>query len=706
MGVKPNGELETRDAPPLARRAVVASSSAEGERTAEIIWTTGARVLRSTWPDESFYEELSLDPRHVRMDRLRAGAPLLNTHRANDLGDVIGVVEEATLDGKQGKATVRFAKDDPAADAVWRKVQDKIIRNVSVGYRVHRLEKIEEAEGEVPVYLATDWEPYEISVVPMGADAGAGMRNESATTNPCDVVAGGRRKEQAMTTKSSASATRSPDPKDTSNPGDQIPEGEDGEPSEGLPGVGDPGDEATPATGNPSRPVDGERRSLDAARRGERQRIVAINDAARALGVAPAVVKVAIDKGTPADDFRRQAIEIFQREGRIAFDHGPQIEPGEDARDKWMRGASNWLVKRTGLERVVVETAKRNGEAKPDLDPGEFRGMSLVDMARSYLERAGVRTQGMDKLVLVGKALTHRAGGMMTTSDFGNLLEGTLRRSLLGAYATAPDTWREFAAVGSVSDFRPHSRIRVGTLGALDKVNEHGEFRNKSLADATPEEIAAATYGNIIGITRQAIVNDDLGVFTGLSTILGRSAKRSIEIAVYRLLAENSGMGPTMADGYTLFHANHGNVGTGSALSVAGLDADRIKIATQMDQDSNDYLDLRPSVLLLPIGLEGQARVLIDAEYDIDEGDGTTPNRVRGLFPKIIGSPRITGTRRYAFADPADVPTLEVVFLDGKQEPDLEQQEGWRIDGTEWKVRLDFGVGAVDWRGAVTNAGA
>lgn len=691
----------TRQVPALVRRAEVAPGSvSEDKRTADIVWTTGARVLREPWFGEPYYEELSLDPAHVRMERLLNGAPLLNSHRADDLADVVGVVESASLQGDKGLATVRFAKDDPAAEAVFRKVRDGIVRNVSVGYRVHKLERIEAEDGKPPVYLATDWEPYEISMVPMGADAGAGVRSEGVATNPCEFVPSGRRKERTMTTKSTT-ATRSPAP--NPKPEDPTPEADEDAPAEGEPGRSDTGE--TPLPPPEPAPAESGERGLEGVRRGERERIASIRKIGRALGVTDALIERHIERSTTVNRFRAEAVEIFSRDGRIDTGHGQQVEAGEDSRDKWLRGTGAWLIKRTGLERAVIETAKRNGEAKPDLDPGEFRGMSLVDMARSYLERSGVRTQGMDKLVLVGKALTHRAGGMMTTSDFGNLLEGTLRRALLGAYALAPDTWREFAAVGSVSDFRPHGRIRVGTIGRLDKVNEHGEFKNKSLGDATPEEISAATYGNIVGITRQAIVNDDLGVFTGLSQILGRSSKRSIEIAVYELLAENAGLGPTMADGKTLFHADHGNIGTGSALSVAGLDADRIKMAIQTDQDANDYLDIRPSVLLVPVGLEGAARVLLDAEFDIDEADGTTPNKVRGLFSKIVGSPRISGTRRYAFANPADVPTIEVVFLDGQQEPFLEQQDGWRIDGTEWKVRLDFGVGAVDWRGATTNAG-
>ena len=77
-----------------------------------------------------------------------------------------------------------------------------------------------------------------------------------------------------------------------------------------------------------------------------------------------------------------------------------------------------------------------------------------------------------------------------------------------------------------------------------------------------------------------------------------------------------------------------------------------------------------------------------------------------GLFRDIVDSPRITGTRQYLFADPSDAPVFEVAFLEGEQQPFMETQDGWRTDGVEWKVRHDFGVAAIDFRGAVTDAGA
>ena len=370
----------------------------------------------------------------------------------------------------------------------------------------------------------------------------------------------------------------------------------------------------------------------------------------------------------------------------------PAVQTVEDESDKVKAAATNALMVRAGVTKDAAVLASMS--ANP------FRGHTLLDMARASLARAGIKTDGMDKMQIVAASFTQG------TSDFPVLLENTMHKTLQAAYARAALTWSRFCATGSVSDFRAHNRYRTGSFGALDAVNELGEYVNKSIPDGEKGTITAATKGNIINISRTAIVNDDLGAFVGLSGMLGRAAARTVEADVYALLALNSGLGPTMGDGYTLFHANHSNITTSAALSMAAIDLDRVAMASQLDVSGNDYLDLRPSVLVLPIGLGGSARSINDALYDPDTANKLQkPNVVNGLFSDIVDTPRITGNRRYLFADAMEAPVLEVAFLDGAQTPYLEVQNGFDVDGARYKVRLDYGVAAVDYRGAVTNAG-
>jgi hypothetical protein len=435
--------------------------------------------------------------------------------------------------------------------------------------------------------------------------------------------------------------------------------------------------------------------SEEAIRTAERERITGIQDACRVAKLDPKEAADMVGRGLTLEAARA---EIFAKMATRDKDLGPteqlvRVEGGEDARDKFFRGAINWLMVKGGVA------------AKDAGDPGEFRGMTLVDLARECLTRASVATRGWDKMRVVSEAFIRRSI-TQSTSDFATLLENTMHKMLQAAYATQADTWRRFCATSTVSDFRAHNRYRMGSFGSLDALLENGEFKNKAISDAEKASITATTKGNIINVSRQMIVNDDMGAFTRLMAMLGRAAGLSVEVDVYATLALNSNLGPTQTDGQPLFHSNRSNVGSNAAIAVASLDADRVIMAQQKDPWGNEYLDLRPAVLLVAIGLEGTAKVINTSTFDPDTANKLQrPNMVQGLFRDIVGSPRISGNRRYLFADPGVAPVLEVAFLEGQASPVLETQNGWRTDGAEMKVRFDYGVAAVDYRGAVTNAG-
>lgn len=328
-----------------------------------------------------------------------------------------------------------------------------------------------------------------------------------------------------------------------------------------------------------------------------------------------------------------------------------------------------------------------------------YRGRKLLNLAEMSLIRAGIRTDGMDQRAIVAAAFTQGTG------DFPILLENVMHKTLLGAYALQADTWTTFCARGTVSDFRAHNRYRVGSLSNLESKTELGEFRNKTIPDGEKASITAATKGNIINISREAVINDDMGALTGLASSLGRAAKRTVESDVYATLALNSGMGPTLADSVTLFHASHNNVSTG-APTVTSFEAARVVLSAQKDVSGNDYLALAPAVWLGPDGISGQARVVNNSTYDPDATNKLQrANIAASMVNTIVGTPRLTGTPWFLFADPSQAPVLEVAFLDGIDTPYLELENGFSVDGARWKVRMDYGIAGVDYRGAVRSTG-
>lgn len=183
--------LNTIELPALTRAAEVRSQSFDADaNTVDVIWTTGATVRRNSCVNGLYNEELVVTPQAVRLDRLNAGAPFLNSHGSYDVTQVIGSVVpgSARISNGTGLATIQLSRRPEVAGIVGD-IRDGVLRNVSVGYRYHRIEKIEGSDGKPPTWRVVDWEPLEISAVAVSADPGAQVRSAPSATFPCTVSA-------------------------------------------------------------------------------------------------------------------------------------------------------------------------------------------------------------------------------------------------------------------------------------------------------------------------------------------------------------------------------------------------------------------------------------------------------------------------------------------------------------------------------------
>jgi hypothetical protein len=458
-------------------------------------------------------------------------------------------------------------------------------------------------------------------------------------------------------------------------------------------------------------------RAVEEALAAERMRVADIRGIVRNAnlpdGVGEALADDLIKQNASVDQVRKVVLDHLVR-GSDAFatDGHVRIGAGEDRRDKFIRGATASIIERAGHTETILaaKTVKRIAPYLKDAetDAGEFRGMRLVDLARSALEMRGVSTKGLHGEALVKRALQYRDAGMNTTSDFTVLLESAVNRVFLGRYATIPVSWPLWCARKSVQDFRTTTFYRPGSFGKLDSVGEAGEIKHKNIPDGGKATLTPATKGNIIGITRRAIVNDDLGVFRDLGAGLGEAAALTVESDAWGLFS--SGLGVNAPDGTALFDAAHGNIGTTGAMSVATLDSIRSKMALQKDTSSNAFLAARPSILLVPVELGGTAKVFNSSSADpTDNKSSGVANKVQGLFPGgIIDSPylsALSAVRHYGLADPSILPVFAVGFLDGQEAPRIESRESFEVDGLQMRVVLDYGVAVLGYRGAVTCAG-
>jgi phage head maturation protease len=183
---------ETIRLPQFMRDAELrAASFDEPANSIEVIWTAGATVRRRSWADGPFDEELVVGEKTVRLDRLNGGAPFLNSHDNYDLRSVLGSVMPGTavLKGGKGYAKIQMTRREDAAGIV-QDIRDGVIRNISVGYKIHAIEKTER-KNQVPLFRILDWEPLEISAVAIGFDPAAQVRGgENAEMHECHVVRG------------------------------------------------------------------------------------------------------------------------------------------------------------------------------------------------------------------------------------------------------------------------------------------------------------------------------------------------------------------------------------------------------------------------------------------------------------------------------------------------------------------------------------
>lgn len=319
---------------------------------------------------------------------------------------------------------------------------------------------------------------------------------------------------------------------------------------------------------------------------------------------------------------------------------------------------------------------------------------TLADLAAHCLEANGEKVgRNASKNEIVTRALT--------TSDFPAALGDTVGRVMQAAYGALQTPIKAAARIVKMSDFRDRRVIRIGDAPRLEKVNEHGEYRYGSVVEDAAAGYRLQTFGKIFGLSRQAIVNDDTGVFDDIGGQWGRAAANFESRQLNDLLVSN----PVLADSSALFHANHGNLltGAGSALSgVAPLAAAISKLRLQLGIDG-DPLGLPPRYLVVPAALEAVALQL--AKELTSAGKVTDINPFGGSL-EVLVEPRLDATSATAwYLVSGQSPALEVAYLTGEEGPQTETRVGFEVDGMEFKCRMDFAAAFIDHRGWIKSAG-
>jgi hypothetical protein len=361
-----------------------------------------------------------------------------------------------------------------------------------------------------------------------------------------------------------------------------------------------------------------------------------------------------------------------------------------DERDKFRRAAADGFAITAGCK-------------IKDPEPGyeDFRGIGIQDLCRVCL----ARDKG-NQSFLTGNQIASeliRRSAQMSIDDFGSIFLDASNKILQQAYKEAPQTFSPLVNVVSAADFKTIYGVSMSEAPDLDLIGENGEYKAGEISDSN-ESYSVQTYGKVFYITRGMIVNDDTRALRRIPQLFGAAARRKESDIVWGKITGN----PTMNDGTALFHADHSNLASsGAGLNYTSLSAGRAAMRKQTGP-AGKHLNIIPRYIIIPAAMETSAEIISRSiSLPEDNKSGGVVNPWQSLTP--ISEPRLDDDSEIAWylaADPNQVDMIDLAYLGGVQEPYTEEYQVFNRDAIGFKIRHEFGVGLMDYRGLYKNPGA
>lgn len=606
---------------------------------------TDSRTVELSFSSETPYgrwfgdEILCHDEECINLERFNNGlGTVLFNH---DRDAVVGHIEKVWLEDNRGKALVRFDTDEQS-ETIFQKVQSGTLQGVSVGYAINRYEVLEDEDTKSTNGRFNGPAYVVTDWEPLEI---------SIVSVPADPTVGvGRSAEEIHTSiDTQEDNTRMDQEKNL-----EVQEVKSAPVETGL----------TQA-------------DLQKAMEQERKRTSEITALFRDFDVEGA--DEAIVMGVSVDEARAMVMDQLR-----ARNKGVSVTMGEAESDKFRAAAQDAVLMAAGIP--VADAA-----------PGaqELRGYSMIEMARESLRRESGSTVNFgDNMELARAAIN-------STSTFPAIMSNLANKSVMVGFNEAETTYQIWAGKGSNRDFKEAARVALSEAGNLELVPEGGQFQQDFLGEASART-KVATYGKLFSLTRQAIINDDLGLFSKFATKYGSAAKRLVNKMVYAQLTGNV----KMQDNIALFDTKHGNVaGTGEALSVKAIAKAITAMRRQKGITDDATLNITPKYLVVPPELEMVAYQIVNSTAAVDGVNSGVVNPYKGRFVVVADAELTDPDAWYLVADATQHDTIEVTYLNGVETPRLETRQGFDVDGIEYKVAFDCGVSALDFRGLYKNAG-
>lgn len=409
----------------------------------------------------------------------------------------------------------------------------------------------------------------------------------------------------------------------------------------------------------------------------ERQRLSDITALCRDFEVDP---QPHITSGDTVDQVRAALIEKLKPQRGS----DPTVTITADETDKFRDAAVDAILSRGGIK--VQDPA-----------PGyrDLMGVRLTGFASECLIKKGVyHPHRLDDDILLREALS-------PDSQFGSILSSAASKAMAVSYKAAGTTFQKWTRRGSNPDFKATMQYQISEAGDLLPVTQSGEFKFDEVRDQGVRKVVA-TFGRGWGLTRQAIINDDIGALTKTPAAYARAAARGINRLVYMQLGAN----PVIYDGVQLFNAAHGNVAAGAgAINVANVGAGKAAMRQQRGLRGLEALNIGPKFLIVPAARETVAQQYISKKL-IPTTQGAI-NPLANILEPVVDAELdpYSLTAWYLAADPLEADTIEVTYLNEKDLPTIESQVGFDYLGVKWRIFIDYGVTVLDYRGLYMDAG-
>jgi HK97 family phage prohead protease len=649
------------------RFAEVAPNSYNAKtRSVEAVLSAGSQVRRYY-----FTEELAISDEAVDLGRAERGLVcLLDSHNQWEAGAVLGTVSNVRIENGQLVGTLTFGETDRAKEVEGMVARGEL-KGVSIGYRVSTWEIQSVDEGH-ETWRAMRWELLEVSLVSVPADANAGVRAVSGSAPGATTTPTTQEEEDMRRNLNSGVAPGAVAAATTAAPAVEPVRAAEPTPA--------PQPAPAPAV-EPVRAAEPTPAPTPAFQRFTGAEAVAFVTQARDLGVETRATELIAQNEAGqvgVDACRAALLQAAGEAQRAATAPARAADVSERCEQQVSGDAIVGAIVARALRQDVPEASR------------PYAGIRLLELARV---RAGLPSTERDPITILRAA--------NTTSDFPKLLEAAANKILLTSYAQAMPTYQAIARRRDLNDFKTTKLLRVGDFPTLLAYQEDGEIKAGTINEGR-ETVILASYGRILRLSRQAIVNDDLGAFDDVLGSIGRMVSRFENATFFTMKSANSGNGPKLADNVNLFNSAHGNLaGSGGAVDVTTLGAGRAAMRKQVDLDGQP-LNVAPKIILTGPDIETTVQQFL---APIQAAQASNNNPFAGTLQHVVDA-AITGNSWELYADPNEVPCFSYGYLADSPGPRVLTDEPFNVDGMAFRVTMDFYTGAIDSRGGYRNPGA